>query len=516
MNWRNWNWPNGSWSDLNLRLRALLFRNQVEKDLEDELDFHIQMQACKNLAAGMNEAEAARRARIAFGGAARVEEECRDARRVDLIETTWHDLRYAIRGFRRTPTFALTVVFTIALGLGILTALFTVLNAYYIRPLPVRDPLSLYEFLWQDHAGSYHDFSWPEYRDFLAENPAFSEVLAFRRAEARVDGRHVSGILVNGEYFAMLGVGAALGRTLLPSDASTPGSQPVIVLSYSAWQNQFGGDPNIVGRKILLRGHPFEIVGVTASGFNALGERPTDFWASLTMVSHFDTGPDLFGPGRPRVLGMVGRLKPAVDVRQAQAGVTLWVQRFTASSPTPERCASVVFVSRATAKPFNPKNTLMFSLVMVAFTVVLLIGCTNVANMMLARGVSRQQEIGIRLSLGATRGRLIRQLLTESILLALPAAAVGLVLSQAIIGLCIRVLFATIPQGNAAFLHKIPALPLDVRVAGFGLAAALLSALSFGLAPALQATRTNVMQAARGDFSSKFRPLGRLPFACSC
>ncbi len=496
-----------NWSDTKLRLRALFLRDQAERDLEDELDFHIQMQARKNRAAGMNDAEAERRARIAFGAAARVEEERRDARGVSFIEATWYDLRYAIRGFRRTPTFALTVVATIALGLGILTALFTALNAFYLRPLPVRDPHSLYEFFWMDHANNGRDFSWPEYRQFLAENPAFSEALAFHRVEARVGGRHVSGILVNGEYFQMLGVGAAVGRTLLPADAVTPGGQPVIVLSYSAWQNQFGGDPNIVGKKILLRGHPFEVVGVAASGFNALGERPTDFWAPVTMNSTFDAGPDLFGPAQPRLLGIVGRLKQGIDMRQAQAGVTLWVQRFTAVMPTRERVANVVFVSRATAKPFNPKNTLMFSLVMVAFTVVLLIGCTNVANMMLARGVSRQQEIGIRLSLGAARGRLVRQLLTESILLALPAAAVGLILSQAIIGLCIRVLFETIPRGNAAFLLRIPALPLDIRVFGFGLAAALLSALSFGLAPALQATRTNVMQAARGDFSSKFRPV---------
>src|ERR1022692_3182308 len=268
-----------NWSDLKLRLRALLFRKQVESDLEDELDFHLQMQARKNRTAGMNDAEAARRARIAFGGAARVEEECRDARGVSFLETTWYDLRYAMRGFRRTPTFALTVVATISLGLGILVALFTAMNAVYLRPLPVRDPHSLYEFFWLDHANDGRDFSFPEYREFLAENPAFSEAVAFHRVGARVDGRTLSGIVVSGEYFQMLGVGAALGRTLVAADAATPGSQPVIALSYAAWKNRFGGDPNIVGRKLLLKGHPFEVIGVAAEGFNALGDRPTDFWA---------------------------------------------------------------------------------------------------------------------------------------------------------------------------------------------------------------------------------------------
>jgi len=306
----------------------------------------------------------------------------------------------------------------------------------------------------------------------------------------------------------MLGVGPALGRTLLPEDYSAPGREAVIVLSYSAWQNQFASDPAIVGKKILLRGYPFEIVGVAPAGFNGLGARPTDFWAPLTMSARFDNGPDLFGPERPHVLALVGRLKPEFSVGQARAGVTIWAHRLTATGPHDEQALAAVFVSRATTKPFNPKNAMMFSLVLVAFTIVLLIGCTNVANLMLSRAVARQREIGIRLSLGATRGRLIQQLLTESILLALPAAVVGFVVSRVIIGLCLRLMFATLPPGIAAdVLVRIPWLPLDLRVFGFGLTAALVSALMFGLAPALQATRIHVIQAARGDFSSEFRPV---------
>src|SRR5258706_850327 len=260
-----------NWQDLILRLRALTFQKRVERDLEDEVDFHVEMQTRKNLSAGMSEAEATRRARIQFGGADQVKEECRDARRVSLIETTWRDMRYAVRGFRRSPTFALTVVATIALGLGVITTLFTVLNAFYLRPIAVHDPHSLYEIFWLDRAGEGRDFSWPEYREFLRENPALSEALAYRRAEARLDGRHLSGILVTAEYFRMLGVGTAMGRTLLPEDYSSPGREPVIVLSYSAWKNQFAVSPDIVGKKILLRGYPFEVIGVAPSGFNGLG-----------------------------------------------------------------------------------------------------------------------------------------------------------------------------------------------------------------------------------------------------
>src|SRR6266567_1483028 len=215
--------------DLILRLRALTFQKRVERDLEDEVEFHIQMQTRKNLLAGMSEAEGTRRARIQFGGAAQVKEECRDVRGVGLIETIWRDMRYAVRGFRRSPTFALTVIATIAVGLGVITTLFTVLNAFYLRPIAVHDPHSLYEVFWLDRAGEGHDFSWPEYREFLKENPALSEALAYRRAEARLNGRHLSGILVTAEYFQMLGAGAALGRTLLPEDYSSPGREPVIV-----------------------------------------------------------------------------------------------------------------------------------------------------------------------------------------------------------------------------------------------------------------------------------------------
>jgi putative ABC transport system permease protein len=496
-----------NWHDLKLRWRALMSQKRVERDLEDELDFHIEMQARKNALEGMSEAEAIRRARIQFGGADQVKEECRDARGVGLIETTWRDVCYALRGFRRSPNFALTVVATIALGLGVITALFTVLNAFYLRPIAVHEPHSLYEIFWMDRSGVGHDFTWPEYLEFLKENPALSEALAYRRAEARLNGRHLSGILVTAEYFRMLGVGTAMGRTLLPEDYSAPGREPFIVLSYSAWKNQFAGSPDIVGKKILLRGYPFEVVGVAPWGFNGLGERPTDFWAPLTMSARFDNGPDLFGPERPGALGIVGRLKAGLSVRQARAGVTVWAQRLTANRPNAEKAGVAIFVSRATAKPFNPKNATIFSIVLAAFTVVLLIGCTNVANLMLSRAVARQREIGIRLSLGASRSRLIRQLLTESILLALPAAAVGFILSRVIIGLCIRVMVTTVPPGIAAgVLARIPWLPLDLRVFGFGLAAALLSALCFGLAPAVQATRTHVMQAARGDFTSQFRP----------
>ena len=488
-----------NWRDLVLRVRALARRKEVERDLEDEIGFHLAMQTRKNVEAGMSEREAAGQARREFGGATQVREECRDARRIGLVENTWRDMRYALRGFRRSPGFAATVVATIALGLGLVTALFTVLDAVYLRPLAVREARSLYEVFWQDRSGAWHDSTWDQYRELVKQNPSLSEALAYRRAEARMDGRNVSGILVSPEYFQMLGVGASVGRPLLPEDAPAPGRDAVVVLSYGVWQRQFGGDPGVVGRKVLLRGRPFEVVGVAPEGFHGLGKRPTDFWAPLSMTASFESGPDLFGPAHPEALGIVVRLAPGFNQRQARAGITAWAQRYTEGAPGGAKAMGAELVSRATAEPFNPKNALMFTLALAAFAVVLLIGCANVANMMLARSVTRQREIGVRLSLGATRGRLVRQLLTESLLLAVPAAAAGLALSRGIIRLSIRVLLATLPPGIAEFSARVPDLSVDWRVFGFGLAAGVVSAVLFGLAPSLKATRSDFLRESRPE-----------------
>lgn len=422
-----------------------------------------------------------------------------------VIEAIWQDLRYGWRGLLHAPGFVLTVTVTIALGLGVNTALFTLFDAECLRPISVRDPHSLYEMFWIDRSGNFNDFSWPEYREFLAQNPAFSEAAAYGRVEARLAGRHLSGVLVTDDYFRMLGVRPALGRTLLPGDASTSAAA-VVVLAHTTWQNQFGGASDIVGRTILLRDHPFEVAGVAPPEFTGLGKRPPDFWAPITLASLFDANSDLFGPSRPRVLGIVARLKSGFTIRQAENGVALWARRFTADLPAAERAVAATSSSRATRAPFNPKNAAIFSLVGAAFAVILVIACTNVTNMMLARSVARQREIGVRLSLGASRGRLIRQLLTESTLTVLPSAALGVLLSRGIIKACLWLLVTTLPPGIAGFMNKIPPLSPDIRVLGFSLAAAFLAAIVCGLVPALQSTRTDLTQAARGDFGNNWRP----------
>ncbi len=485
-------------SDLLLRLRALFLKKRIEQDLDEELGFHIEMQMRKNLAAGMSVEEARRQARIQFGAGDAVKEECRDARRVGFIETLFQDICYAVRGFRRTPMLALTVVGTIALGLGWNTAAFTIFNAYVLRPLAVRDPYSLYAIGWVDRTGDVHRLTWAEYEEFRREHPGLAEVAAALGRVTRMDGRIARCWLVDGEYFRMLGVNAAKGRTLLPEDSRSPGSEAVVVLSYSAWQNRFGAAADILGRKVTIHGHPFEVVGVMPEGFTGLGKLIPDFWAPITMIPTIDDGPNMFTPSSPANIAIFGRLKAGEGPKQAQAVFTAWIQRIATN-------AHAIVQSQATVIPFQPKMLAALLPMEMVFLLVLLSACANVANMMLARAMSRQREIGIRLSLGAARSRVIRQLLTESILLAVSAAVAAFVVSKALIGLGVRMLFAGIPQEFADYVPFIRLSP-DVRVFGYTLGAAIAAAVLFGLAPAIQCTRMSVMQAARGDFSSEFRP----------
>jgi hypothetical protein len=341
--------------DLYLRMRALFLGRRVEQELDEELRFHLEMAARKNAAEG---SDAARLARVRFGGIDSVKEECRTVRGTQLIESTIRDIRYALRGFRRNPLFVLTVVGTISLGLGLNTALFTLFDNFVLRPLPVRDPYSLYQFDWADRAGHGRSFSWQEFEKFSKNNPAFSEVTAAQGFYARSEGRPLFGTLVTGNYFRMLGGVAALGRTLIPGDSSTAGREPVIVLSYAAWQNKFGADPNIIGRKLALHGYPLEVIGVAREGFRGLDPAPLDYWAPLTMAPLLEGGPNRFTGSDLRI---VGKLRPQVSVSQAEAALTGFARHVTEGRPESERAAGVMLESRATAIRLSVKVIAMFT-----------------------------------------------------------------------------------------------------------------------------------------------------------
>jgi predicted permease len=488
-------------SDFKLRLRALFRPRRVEADLDEELAFHLAMQAHKHQSAGANASDADRLAAHDFGGITQVRENCRDQRGLLLVEIV-ADVRYALRGFRHAPGFTFTVVATIALGLGLNTAAFTTFSAYVLRPLAVRDPTSLYEVSWNRADGSPFGLSWQQVQDCGRNVPALSEFYGYSTLVNRVDGHYMFGQLVSGEYFSMLGGETRLGRPIVADDALAPGSQPVAVLSFSAWKNKYDSDPAIVGKKLLVHGDPLQIVGVAREGFTGVGELPWDFWAPLTMRHPLGAPQDGSLSG---IIRMVGRLRPGWSTNRARSALLAWARPLTAGEPREQRLASVDLTPRATTIPLSPKVLAGLAPIFAAFGLVLVVACANIANLMLARAMARQREIGVRLAIGAGRKRLIRQLLTESVVLALPAALAGFAISQVTIEACVRLLYTTMPRGYLEMLTVIPLHP-DARVFLFMLGATVAAALLFGLVPAVQATRPDIMLAARGEFTTDHRP----------
>ncbi len=423
------------------------------------------------------------------------------------METLSRDIRLALRGFRRSPAFVATVVLTIALALALNTSVFTVFDAYVLRSLAVRDPGSLYNLSVLDRHGFNGRISWQQYQDLRAQ-PVLRASFAHVFVTPRFAGRPLIGEAMTGDAFGVLGAAPLLGRPLLQQDAAPPTGEPVIVLSYMAWQSTFAGDTGVLGRKIQLHGVPVTVVGVMAPNFTGFGPIPPDFWGPLTLFSRLQGTADLFGAAGPPVLWVVVRLQTDVDAVGARTALSAWAARATASLPDSMRWTGVRLESAGSAMPLTPEIVALFSPAAVAFILVLLIACANVANVMLARGVARQREIGIRLALGATRRQLVHQLLTESVLLALPAAVLGFLLSGWILDAGVRIMYASAPGDFTPYLRVVPLSP-DLRVFGFVLLAGLAAAVAFGLLPALQTTRTNVVQASRGEFGTALRP-GRL------
>jgi putative ABC transport system permease protein len=498
------------WRDLLLRLRALNFRREMDGELGEELQFHLEMQARKNEARKLDPAEARRQAILEFGSRERAAEECREARGINFIETLWADIRYALRGMRRSPVFATSVIAIIAIGLGVNTAIFTIFDAYVLRPLPIRAPNSLYRLHWSDRKGYEHLFSWNQFAELRDDNiqSAFTDMVAMRLLMTRpiLNGQTspLVGGLVSCNFFDVLGVSIIRGRTLGKSDCAAPGSEPVLVLSYQAWQHQFGGDPDIVGRKISLRGYPMEIVGVTPPGFTGLEKLPFDFWTPITMTSQLQDAPGIMDDRAPTI-SIMGRVAPGIDKRAAEAALKPLVERITANPGATDSGAFPALAPAGTAMSLSPEVIAIFSPIIIAFALVLLIACANVANLMLARAMARQREIGTRLSLGASRSRLIRQLLTESVVLAVAASILGFFVAQVSLQYGQRLLFGSMPPYFAQYIRIIP-LHADTRVFAFMISAGMAAAILFGLAPAVQVTRTNVLQACRGEFTTDHRP----------
>ena len=490
-----------------MRCRALLSPRRAERDLREELDFHLERQAHEEARTGLPADVARGRARMRFGSPALAADECRDARGVTFIETTARDIVYAWRGLRRTPTVALTIVGTVALALGLTASVFTVFNRVVLRVDAVRDPQELVGIVWpnaqQSGRSGRTEFTLRQYEALRRETDVFSEVAArLLDVETRIEGRMASVHMVTGNYFQTLGVEAALGRTLSSADATRTGSEPVLVLSHQGWRRLFDANPNVVGRSVSINGFPFTILGVTPEGFLGLDTFGVDCWVPLTMFGEVRR----HTPGdNPWSLEVIGRLKPGMSRATARSALAVWAAQTTEGRPVGAPPETVRLESRRTATPLSAGVVLGFSPLFIAFGLILVIACANVANLLLARGVVRHREIGVRLSLGASRGRIVRQLVTEGLLLALVAAIGALVVSRVVIDASIWALLSTMPPELSEFIGDVSA-PMDLRVVGFILVMAVMSTAVFSLVPALQTSRPNLNRIVRGEIGKDPRP----------
>jgi len=488
-----------------IRLKALVRRSHVDAELDEEFRYHLERETERNLSRGMNAAAARDAARRAIGNITVATENARDTMRWRFLEELSQDVRYALRAFRRAPTFVLTVVSTIGLGLGLLTAAFTLFETYVLRPNAVRDPSSLYDVSWHSRDGDRRGISWDDFRALDAKRDVIVESYAAIFIEARVRGLPTGGQLVTGNYFSMLGATPSLGRLLRADDGDAPGSTPTIVLSYDTWRSMFGADSSIIGRMVPINGVPLRVVGVAREGFGGVESTPAQFWAPITMAAAINPLNDIFARDSRKTVHMIARLRPGVSDAQASAAFLATLETRTLEQPVERRAKTVTLESRATSIPLTKEAIEAFTPIVVSFLLVMLIACANVANVMLARGMARQREIGIRLSLGGGRGRLIRQLLTESIVLSVPAAIAGYVVARATISFALFFMIAKAPEAFRPFFRLI-ALTTDTRVVVFMMLAAIAAAVGFGLVPALQATRPSVVHATRGDFDAGMRP----------
>ena len=415
------------------------------------------------------------------------------------METFWRNLQYSLRTLRKRPGFTLTVVITLALGIGANATIFTWIKAVLLEPLPgIEQPERLVEVWGATRNNSALSLSYLDYLDYRDRNVVFSGLAAHQVQPLNL-GRggkpeRVWGAVVSGNYFNVLGVKALIGRTFLPEEDRTPNSHPVAVIGYGLWQRDFGADPKVIGRTITLNEHDFTIIGVTPKEFGSpFAGIALDAWTPVMMKDYVALPHFSLTDRGSRWLMVMGRLKPGVTVVQAQANIAAIARQLerTYRQTNDQMGAAVYLLSQS---PFSLKRSMQSALavLMAAVVIVLLIACANIANLLLARAASRRKEVAVRLALGSTRWRMLGQMLTESFVLASCGAAVGLTLAF----WTARSLPAFLPPyGIQVSFDTRP----DVVVLAFTLGLTVITTVLFGLAPALQASKPDLVAALKDN-----------------
>jgi putative ABC transport system permease protein len=471
------------WSRFRSWPRALFRRARAESEMDAELRFHIDSRAGDLLRSGLSRQEALRRARIEFGGLENFKEECRDANHSNLFDSFLHDVRFALRMLRKSPGFTVVAILTLALGIGANTAIFSVVYAVLLKPLPYPDPAQLVSMFEanvkkgvQETGSSYIDFA-----QWQQQNRTFIFIAAATRHDLTFTGHgepaELNTIVVTPDYLPLLGAKPLIGRLFSPGDGKK-GAAPVVIVSETFWRGRFGSDPRIVGRPITLDQRPFTVVGVMPAGFRSpFFSGQQDIWIPLAQDPLFGAWMDRRGG---HWLPVIGRIRPGVSIAQARADMESVSANLAREFPA-EDAGWTVHLTPLQREITGDDRVPLFVLLGAA-GLVLLIACANIANLFLARAVSRGREMALRRALGAPRARIIRQLLTESALLGLFGAIAGILCAYWGIHALTSFLPADLPQ-----FHPVT---LDLRVLAFALVLSAVASLGFGLAPAVLAARS--------------------------
>ena len=487
-----------------LRFRSLFRRAQADLELDNELRDHLERKTEEYIARGMAPEEARLRARLDLGGMEKVKQECRDARSVNWIQDLVQDFRYGLRVLRKSPVFTAVAVLTLALGIGANTAIFSVENSLFQRGLPAPDPGRLLAVSFRQSPNLWqHNFSYPDFEDIGQQATCFSQLFAYRIGldglEAGERAEQVITSFVTGNYFSSLGLEPALGRLILPTEGTVPGSDPVLVLGYSYWQERFGGDRDIVGKQVEVDGHPLTVVGVAPKGFRGLygGAIDVQAYLPINMFSVEQRNGGWATDRASRSLYVMGRLKPGASPDQAQASLDVIAARLLKQYPKDWQGSTIeTLPSEAANALYDPSRhsyrvaRLAAGLFLAMAALVLLIACFNVANLLLARATAREHEMAVRAALGASRSRLRRQVFAETVLLAILGGSAGIAAGS-----------VTAAMLSSIRLHVAIPVRLDFsfdwQVFLFALACAALAGIVVGPLPAARASRADAIDSLR-------------------
>jgi predicted permease len=512
-------------------LRRLFTRRQMEAELDKELRFHFESQVSDKVRSGMAESEARRLTRLEFGGIDQIKEACRERRGTLWLETTLQDVRYGLRQLGNAPGFTITAILTLALGIGANIAIFTIVHSLLERSLPVADASRLYRIGdqgtccfydgFENDNGDYDLFPYDLYLQLQQSSPEFEQLAALQAGGSSLAVRSGSSPakplrseFVSGNYFATLGVSAYLGRPLTPGDDKA-GAAPVVVLSYPSWQSDFAGNPGIVGSTVYVQTHPFTVAGVAPAGFfgDRIIERPPALWIPLSNEPTIEgAGTSLWRKGDEDEawLYLLGRVRPHTGIQALQAKLSAQLRQWMSQQAEYTGHGGAALIPRqhvVLAPGGGGIQTLQrqtgqgLRMLMLLSGVVLLMACANIANLLLARGAARHAELSVRIALGAARARIVRQVLTQCVLLSLLGGAAGLAVAYALSHMILALAF---PHARTMPVQSTPSL----GVLGFAFLISLATGVLFGIAPAWLSSHAEAAGALRaagrslGDRSS--------------